>query len=94
MPWLFTIIKHHIIGDGWSTGIMLEDLGKMYNAYNNGAPVSLEPASQISDYALWQAGFKQTKEYQQTKAFWLDLYKNDVPVLDLPTDRPRKAPRS
>jgi amino acid adenylation domain-containing protein len=92
--WLFTIIKHHLIGDGWSTGIMLEDLGKMYNAYKNGHDISMEAPSQISDYASWQAGFKLTDEYQQTEDYWLDLYKDNVPVLDLPTDRPRLSPRS
>ncbi len=90
----FTIIKHHIIGDGWSTGVMLEDLGKLYNAYLNGADITLLPALQISDYAEAQAGFKLTEAYQQTKDYWLNLYSDNVPVLDMPTDRPRRAPRS
>src|ERR1700712_4895920 len=64
--YFFTIIKHHIIGDGWSTGIMLEDLSKMYNAYSKGEVNSLDKAAQISDYASSQASFKLTKEYKQT----------------------------
>jgi len=90
----FTIIKHHIIGDGWSTGIILEDLSKMYNAYSKGEHIELEPASQISDYAESQANFKKTPAYKQTLKYWLDLYKSDVPQLDLPVDYPRVSPRS
>lgn len=90
----FTIIKHHIIGDGWSTGIMLEDLSKMYNAYSKGEDIKLDKPSQISDYAVSQANFKLTPAYRQTEDYWLDLYKGNVPQLDLPADYPRVSPRS
>ncbi|MDB5116001.1 MAG: amino acid adenylation domain protein [Mucilaginibacter sp.] len=90
----FTIIKHHVIGDGWSTGIMLEDISKMYNAYSKGEPIYLDRPYQISDYVTAQANFKKTEEYKQTEDFWLDLYKDEVPVLDLPTDFPRPSPRT
>ncbi|MFD0751104.1 amino acid adenylation domain-containing protein [Mucilaginibacter calamicampi] len=92
--WFFTIIKHHIIGDGWSTGIILEDLGKMYSANKHGITSSLDAPSQISDYASWQANFKLTDECKKAKAYWLELYKNNIPLLDLPTDRARRSPRS
>ncbi len=90
----FTIIKHHIIGDGWSTGIMLEDLSKMYNAYGKGEDIELDTPSQISDYAASQANFRLTPAYKQTEDYWLDLYKDNVPQLDLPVDYPRISPRS
>lgn len=90
----FTILIHHIIGDGWSTGIILEDLSKLYNAYVKGEKDSLSPPSQISDYVEAQENFKLTKEYKKTEDFWLNLYKEDVPLLDLPTDNPRRSPRS
>lgn len=90
----FTIIKHHIIGDGWSTGIMLEDLSKMYNAYVDGNEVVLESPFQLSDYAAAQAAFKGSKAYKETEDYWVDLYKDGVPVVDLPVDHQRFAPRS
>jgi hypothetical protein len=90
----FTIIKHHIIGDSWSTGVMLEDLSKMYNAYVNGVTIVLDKASQISDYALSEAGFGLTKEHKQTEEYWLNIYKDNVPVVDLPTDNPRRSKRT
>lgn len=90
----FTIIKHHIIGDGWSTGVMLEDLSKTYNALLKDDEAALPPATQISDYAIVQEDFKSTQAYQETLDYWLNLYNGDVPVLDLPTDRPRRSPRT
>lgn len=92
--YVFTIIKHHIIGDGWSTGIMLEDLSKMYNAYKKGGEPLLNKAYQLSDYAAEQTKFKTTSEYRETENFWLNLYKDKVPALDMPTDRQRRSPRS
>ena len=92
--WLFTIIKHHIIGDGWSTGVMLEDLSALYNAYSKGIEITLNVPAKLSDYASWQSGYKQTKQYSETEAYWLNVYKNGAPVLNLPTDRPRQSPRS
>ena len=90
----FTIVKHHIIGDGWSTGIMLEDLSKMYNAYQQGDKIFLGKPAQMSDYANAQNRFKNTQAYQQTEDFWINVFKGEVPVLDLPTDFPRQAPRT
>lgn len=90
----FTILVHHIIGDGWSIGIMLEDLGKMYSAYAKGKLPALPPADQISDYAIAQEEYKLTKDYKETEDYWLDIFHDDVPVLDLPTDRSRPSPRT
>jgi len=92
--YFFTIIKHHAIGDGWSTGIILEDLSKMYNAYQKGENIFLDRPAQMSDYANAQLNFERTTAYKNTIDFWLNLYKGDVPVLDLPTDFPRQSPRT
>ena len=89
-----TITKHHIIGDGWSTGIMMEDLSRMYNAYAKGGSPALEPAAQMSDYVTDQISYKRSRAYKETERFWLDQYKDIIPVLDVPVDRPRTAPRS
>lgn len=90
----FTLIKHHVIGDGWSTGIMLEDLSKMYNSYIEDQDIALGRPSQISDYAIAQDRFKLSNTYKDTEAYWLNIYKDNVPQVDLPTDRPRQSPRS
>ena len=90
----FTMVKHHVIGDGWSTGIILEDLSKIYNAKVKGNPIRLEKAPQISQYEAEMTAFKNSSEYRQTEQYWLDMYKGKVPVLDMPTDFPRPARRT
>ncbi|SDJ55952.1 amino acid adenylation domain-containing protein [Pedobacter sp. ok626] len=92
--YFFTIVKHHIIGDGWSTGVILEDLSKLYNAKVRDENLSLPPAPQISKYAKEMAAFKFSPAYQLTQDYWLNMYKNEVPILDLPTDFPRPALRT
>ncbi|MBC6112098.1 non-ribosomal peptide synthetase [Pedobacter fastidiosus] len=90
----FTIIIHHIIGDGWSIGIILEDLSKIYNALLKGEQPKLEPVDQISKYAKEQVDFAKTEEYEITQNFWVDKYKEDVPVLSLPMDFNRPSVRT
>jgi amino acid adenylation domain-containing protein len=91
---VFTIIKHHGICDGWSSGIILEDLSKLYNTYSKGRSASLSKSWQMSDYVKNERSFKASSDYLQTEAYWLNLYKDKVPVVDLPTDFPRRSPRS
>ncbi|MDR6782461.1 amino acid adenylation domain-containing protein [Pedobacter africanus] len=90
----FTLIIHHIIGDGWSIGIILEDLGKLYNACCNAETADLPDAEQISDYAVLQTDFKKSTEYADTQRFWLNQYKENVPVLNLPLDFSRPVNRT
>jgi len=92
--YFFTLVKHHIIGDGWSTGIILEDLSKIYNAKIKGVPILLEKAPQISQYEKEMTDFKNSKAYQETEDYWLNLYQDNVPVLDLPIDYPRPIRRT
>lgn len=90
----FTLIIHHAIGDGWSIGIILEDLAKFYNLYSQGKRNNLEKPAQISDFAIAQTKFQLSQEYQETEDFWLNQYKENVPIIDLPVDFDRKSPRS
>jgi amino acid adenylation domain-containing protein len=92
--YLLTLIKHHVIGDGWSTGVMMEDISKMYNAYRKGENVSVGRPHQISDYAVAQISYKLTQEYRDTEDYWLGVFEDNVPLVDLPVDRERKSPRS
>jgi amino acid adenylation domain-containing protein len=91
---VFTIIKHHAICDGWSSGIIMEDLSKLYNAYSKGLSAALGKSWQMSDYVKNERSFKSSTDYLQTEKYWLNLYKGKVPLVDLPTDFPRVSPRS
>lgn len=90
----FSLVVHHIITDGWSLGVILEDLSKYYNAKVAGQTALLEAAPQISSYAIAQSVFNTSAAFQETKKFWLDMYSDTVPVLNMPIDYPRKSLRT
>jgi amino acid adenylation domain-containing protein len=91
---LLTFIAHHIVCDGWSIGIMMQDLGKLYNAYSVGERPQLPPAPLFSDYAAEQLAFEQTTEYKNTEAYWLAQFKGSTHTLNIPVDLPRPAIRT
>ncbi|MET4083499.1 amino acid adenylation domain-containing protein [Pedobacter sp. UYP30] len=90
----FTFVIHHIICDGWSFGIILEDLSKLYNSAVKGIFIHLEKSHQFSDYAKQQADFLKSDDFKKTENFWLDQFKGDLPVLNLPIDFPRPTTRT
>ncbi|WP_229689048.1 non-ribosomal peptide synthetase [Puia dinghuensis] len=90
----FKLTAHHIICDGWSLGILLQDLGKLYSAYAKGLLPNLPEATRFSQYALEQWESLESPEYIGTVQYWLDQYKGSIPVLDMPTDFPRPTLRT
>ncbi|MEZ0487032.1 non-ribosomal peptide synthetase [Fibrella aquatica] len=92
--WHFTLTAHHIICDGWSTGILLQDLGKLYTAYAQGLSPMMAIAPQLGQYAVEQQAFTASEAYQQSEAYWLGQFRGDLPVLNVPTDSPRPVPRT
>ncbi|MBD2704308.1 amino acid adenylation domain-containing protein [Spirosoma sp. BT702] len=90
----FTLTGHHIVCDGWSLGILLQDLSKLYSASVQQSVPNLPEAPRYSDYAAEQQAFMASAEHRQVEKFWLDQYRGSVPVLDLPTDFARPALRT
>lgn len=88
------LTAHHIICDGWSWGILVPELGKIYSALLQGNSPDLEPADRFSDYALTIDSEATSPEIVATENFWLNQFSQSIPVLDLPTDRPRPALRT
>ena len=87
---VFTI--HHIISDGWSMDVMLNELAQLYEGCRSGAAPSLpELRLQYKDYASWQNQWLQSGDIVDAQQFWLNQFADGVPVLELPTDRPRPA---
>lgn len=89
-----TLTAHHLVCDGWSFGILLEELGQLYSAFARGEDPPLPAAPSFLAFALEQKKFNRTSRYQEIEQYWIDQYKTDVPVLDLPTDFPRPALRT
>ncbi|WP_080056140.1 non-ribosomal peptide synthetase [Spirosoma aerolatum] len=90
----FTLTGHHIVCDGWSLGILLQDLSALYSAYARHRNPNLPEAPTYSQYALEQHQFEQSEAYRQIEKFWLNQYSGTIPVLELPTDFARPALRT
>jgi hypothetical protein len=89
---LFTI--HHIITDGWSAGVITEEMVKLYSAFAAGRPSPLaELPVQYADYAVWQREWLTDAEVSKHLAYWGPQLAG-LPVVTLPPDRPRPARRS
>lgn len=87
---LFTV--HHIIFDGWSASVLVNEFAALYKACSEGLSISLpELPIQYADYSLWQRGWLQGAILQQQLDYWKQQLKGAPPVLELPTDRPRQA---
>ncbi|MEV5046065.1 amino acid adenylation domain-containing protein [Streptomyces griseoincarnatus] len=86
---LLALTVHHICSDGWSTSVLSDDLGALYTARRTGRPADLpELAVQYADYTLWQRERLDHDRMEPHLAYWEEHLRN-LPVLELPTDRPR-----
>ena len=90
---LFTM--HHIITDGWSTGILVSEVAALYEAYIEGRESPLpELEIQYADYAVWQREWLQGDVLEQQLSYWRQQLGEELPVLQLPTDKPRPPVQS
>ncbi|PSB17674.1 hypothetical protein C7B65_17910 [Phormidesmis priestleyi ULC007] len=91
MRHLLLINTHHIIFDGWSIGLLLQELTTLYEAYQNGQDNPLQPLEfQYKDYATWQNTFLNSHQARVHQAYWQQKLQ-DLRPLDLPTDYPRST---
>jgi len=87
---ILLLTMHHIISDGWSLGVLLYELGVLYEAFSQGQPSALPDLPlQYTDYAGWQSQWLQSEAGQAQLAYWTRQLHEPLPVLELPTDRPR-----
>ncbi|HEX4369074.1 MAG TPA: condensation domain-containing protein, partial [Rhodopila sp.] len=88
----FVLAAHHMVADGWSMGVVLQELARCYTALAEGhAPPALPQAVPLRDYNTWYTN-RLTERRQQAASFWRARLA-DITPLALPTDIPR-PPRS
>ncbi|KAF0818519.1 Polyketide synthase module protein [Bacillus sp. ZZV12-4809] len=75
---------HHIISDGHSVNVMLEELAYLYEGR-----LLQDKTIQYKDFAVWQNKFLQSPEANKQKEYWLSDLSGELPVLNIPTDYPR-----
>ncbi|MBJ2097104.1 non-ribosomal peptide synthetase [Serratia ureilytica] len=92
---LFLLTCHHIVSDGWSTGILLRELGALYGAFRRGEADPLPPPTlQYPDYAAWQRRYLTPERLAAQAQYWRETLSDAPALLTLPTDRPRPTVQS
>nr|WP_248277579.1 non-ribosomal peptide synthetase [Brasilonema sp. UFV-L1] len=87
---VFLLTMHHIITDGWSIGVFLRELATLYAGFSTNQPSGLpELPIQYADFAIWQRDRLQGTLLKTQLNYWKQQLKGELPVLQLPTDRPR-----
>lgn len=89
---ILLLTMHHIITDGWSTGVFLEELTTLYAAFSTNQPSPLpELPIQYADFAVWQRDRLQGTLLKTQLNYWKQQLSGELPILHLPTDRPHPA---
>lgn len=89
------LLAHHIIVDGWSLSVLLDELATLYRGYADGnSEAPPRPAIQYADFASWQRHWLANGEGDRQLAYWRSHLGDSHPVLALPHDRPRAAVQS
>ncbi|MFJ6834183.1 amino acid adenylation domain-containing protein [Streptomyces sp. NPDC091209] len=83
-------VEHHFVHDGWSFGVLLDEIRAIYPELAAGRPSPLpEPPIQYADFAAWQRAWMRDEVLDRHLDYWQGHLKDAPLVLDLPTDRPR-----
>jgi alpha-ketoglutarate-dependent taurine dioxygenase len=89
---IILLTMHHIISDGWSMGILLDEVAVLYRAFSEGKPSPLpELPIQYIDFAQWQRRYLRGEVLDRHLAYWKRQLTEPLPVLQLPTDHRRPA---
>jgi amino acid adenylation domain-containing protein len=91
---ILILTTHHMMADAWSMELLARELWTLYDAYANriSSPLQELPV-QYADYAVWQRDWLQGEVLESHLSYWRRQLEN-IPILDLPTDRPRPAQQS
>jgi hypothetical protein len=87
---VLSLIVHHIVVDGWSMDIFLDELIVLYGAFSANEPSPLPDLTlQYADFAAWQREWLTGSVLETQLAYWKQHLSGDLPMLEVPTDHPR-----
>ncbi|MBP6392027.1 MAG: amino acid adenylation domain-containing protein [Flavobacteriales bacterium] len=92
--YVLRLVGHHAVCDGWSLGILMADISRIYSALLEEKEPELPEAIPHSRYAEAINTFYRSGENEQVKRYWKELFAEPIPRVDLPTDRPRPAEKT
>ncbi|SEM55533.1 non-ribosomal peptide synthase domain TIGR01720/amino acid adenylation domain-containing protein, partial [Variovorax sp. YR750] len=89
---VLVVVMHHIVSDGWSMQILVDEFMALYAAGVQGREAALQALPvRYADYATWQRHWMEAGERDRQLAYWREQLGTEHPVLQLPTDHPRRA---
>ncbi|HEV7905479.1 MAG TPA: condensation domain-containing protein, partial [Pyrinomonadaceae bacterium] len=89
------LTMHHIVSDGWSLGVLVREVGALYESYSHNLPVTLpELPIQYADFAVWQRAWLEGAAGARQLAYWKKQLAGAPDMLPLPTDYPRPPAQS
>ncbi|MTJ10019.1 non-ribosomal peptide synthetase, partial [Anabaena sp. UHCC 0204] len=90
--YVILLTLHHIISDGWSTDILIKEVAALYTAFCAGKPSPLPQLPiQYADFAVWQRQWLEGEGLKNQLAYWQQQLSGELPILQLPNDRPRPS---
>ena len=94
-PWrhILALTFHHLVADGWSTSVLLKDLGALYSMECQGKEAQLPKPAQLSGYVRYLEG-QQQSHADIDERYWLQRLEGLSAFLHLPTDRPRPSTKT
>lgn len=87
--YVLEFVLHHIASDFWSFELLIDEFRTLYAAEKLGIQPPVPNGLQYEEYIRRQADMLASSEGEQHRAYWLDALSGDLPILSLPTDRPR-----
>ena len=92
---ILLLMMHHIISDEWSIGVLLREMGILYEAFKTGrTPALPDLPVQYGDFAIWQQKRLQGEVFEKQLSYWKQQLEGLPPVLELPADHTRPPAQS
>lgn len=92
--YILLLTMHHIVSDGWSIGVLIQEIAALYTAFASNQPSPLPKLTiQYADFAYWQRQWLQGEVLKKQLSYWQNQL-DGISMLNLPTDRPRLAAQS
>lgn len=89
---VLSVTLHHLVSDGWSQTVFARELGELYSAKVQGRePQLAQPGIQYADFAVWQREELTGAALDRPLAYWKRRLAGPLPIVELPSDRPRPA---
>jgi iturin family lipopeptide synthetase A len=86
---ILLLVFHHVLGNGPSYWVYLDEFTALYRAYSTGTAVQLPEAVPFAEFVAKRKAYENSEERREAEAFWLKQMEGGVPVLDLPLDHTR-----